>query len=185
MGSQVDTQHIGRPQQQKYYLLSNKFWDLTSRSNLSTWDATGSMWIVPSLNNKCMDSLTNRLRVKIEGHDLLEVENIFTVFNTQHSECFTTQYGEYLHSIHKLAVIWEVAPQVTSRRIITETLNSLGFSQYTNLIMKQTMYATRLADWWSSLAMDWQAKWQPGVMADSPALIPLVGNKSQLILIPM
>ena len=29
--------------------------------------------------------------------------------------------------------------------------------------------------------MDWQAEWQPGVMADNPALIPLVGNNSQLI----
>ena len=29
--------------------------------------------------------------------------------------------------------------------------------------------------------MDWQAEWQLGVMADSPALIPLVGNNSRLI----
>ena len=29
--------------------------------------------------------------------------------------------------------------------------------------------------------MDWQAEWQPGVMADSPALIPLVGNNSRFI----
>ena len=27
--------------------------------------------------------------------------------------------------------------------------------------------------------MDWQTEWQPGVMADSPALIPLVGNNSR------
>ena len=27
--------------------------------------------------------------------------------------------------------------------------------------------------------MDWQAEWQLGVMADSPALIPLVGNNSR------
>ena len=33
--------------------------------------------------------------------------------------------------------------------------------------------------------MDWQVEWQPGVMADSPALIPLVGNNSRLIIIPM
>ena len=81
-GENSDLHSLKRSQQQKYYLLSNKFWDLTSRSNPSTWDATGSMWIVPSLNNKCMDSLTNRLWVRIEGHDLLEVENIFNVFNT-------------------------------------------------------------------------------------------------------
>ena len=31
----------------------------------------------------------------------------------------------------------------------------------------------------SSERADWQAEWQPGVMADSPALIPLVGNNSQ------
>ena len=29
--------------------------------------------------------------------------------------------------------------------------------------------------------MDWQAEWQPRVMADSAALIPLVGNNSRLI----
>ena len=29
--------------------------------------------------------------------------------------------------------------------------------------------------------MDWKAEWQPGVIADSPALIPLVGNNSRLI----
>ena len=29
--------------------------------------------------------------------------------------------------------------------------------------------------------MDWQAEWQPGVMADSPALIPVVGNNSRFI----
>ena len=31
--------------------------------------------------------------------------------------------------------------------------------------------------------MDWQAEWKPGVMADSPALIPLVGNNSRFQLI--
>ena len=31
--------------------------------------------------------------------------------------------------------------------------------------------------------MDWQAEWQPGVMADNPALIPLVGNNSRFQLI--
>ena len=31
--------------------------------------------------------------------------------------------------------------------------------------------------------MDWQAEWQPGVMADNPALIPLVANKSRLIIL--
>ena len=46
-----------------------------------------------------------------------------------------------------------------------------------------TLHATRLAYWWSSLEMDWQAEWQPGVMADSPALIPLVGNNSRFDLL--
>ena len=31
--------------------------------------------------------------------------------------------------------------------------------------------------------MDWQAEWKPGVMADSPALIPLVGNNFRFQLI--
>ena len=31
----------------------------------------------------------------------------------------------------------------------------------------------------SSERADWQAEWQPGVMADSPALIPVVGNNSR------
>ena len=62
-----------------------------------------------------------------------------------------------------------------SRIIHIQNASRLGFAAHKlnhEGIVMQTMHATRLADWWSSLAMDWQAEcqewanWQQaGVMA--------------------